>query len=269
MRRAFATLGLAALVLLCAGCKVATTVAVTATANGHGSISVTVDFDQAAVAAIGGESTLASELADTDLVAAGWRVSRPRRARDGSVSVTASHSFSSFAEAGDLVGEVAGAPGGATRPFAVTLTRRSSFWHTETTLSGTVNLSCGTNCFGDSGLQALLGSPTGVNVGALSAAAGEQPSQALSFTVLAKLPGSVTSSNGTRTRGGAVEWSPSLGQVLSLAASTRSWNTAPVVAAFVVAVLVVVALVLGCLQVVRRPRRRRDRRSGPAHLARR
>jgi hypothetical protein len=250
----------AVLALAVSACQVRTQVSVDATSGGRGTVRVTVTFDKAAVAALGGSSALAAQLQDTDLVAAGWVVTGPRSGPGSSTVVSASHSYRDPPEASALVAEVAGSGPAGSRPFQVLLSDRHSFWTTETILRGTVDLKCGLACFGDAGLTKALGSPIGVNPAPLASAAGQQPDQVFTFSVTADLPGSVGATNATARHGSTVEWTPQLGQVLELTATARAWNRGRVVVVVVAAVVVVAGLLSVGARWSRR--RRRGRRGG-------
>jgi hypothetical protein len=249
------------------GCQVHTQISINETAPGQGVVRVSVSLDASAVAALGGAPALAAQLQDADLVAAGWTVTGPAPGPGSTTVVSASHPFTSAAQASALVAELAGSGPAGSRPFRLSLTQRHGFWRTDTSLIGTVDLSCGVACFGDSGLTSALGFPTAVNPGSLAAAAGERPDQVFTFSVNARLRGSLVSTNGTSLSDGALQWQPRLGQRLELTAATRTWRSGRIVAASVTAgVVVLIALGGGIYWWWRRRRRRRrgqhHRRSG-------
>jgi hypothetical protein len=247
-------------VVALSGCQVNTSISVHAEAHGQGTVSVKVTLDQSAVQALGGPSALASQLDVTDLQAAGWTVSGPSPGPNSSTVISASHAYSTPAEASQLVADLAGSGPASSRPFQLRISRRSSFWHVYTDLSGTVDLTCGLNCFGDSGLKASLGSPTGFNPAPLIAQSHQAPGQVFSFALNARLPGSVASTNASARDGGVLTWTPQLGQTLVLSATTQTWNSGHVIAIFVLAgVLVLVLIVLGV--IMWRSRRRKRRKS--------
>jgi hypothetical protein len=260
-RRVTALAAVLLVVVALSGCQVNTSIAVRAEANGHGTVSVRVTLDQAAVQALGGSSALASQLDVTDLQEAGWIVSGPSPGPNSSTVISASHVFSSPAEASQLVADLAGSGPASSRPFQLSISRRSSFWHVYTDLSGKVNLTCGLNCFGDSGLKAALGSPTGFNPAPLIAQSHQAPGQVFSFALNARLPGSVASTNASARDGGVLTWTPQLGQTLVLSATTQTWNSGHVIAIFVLAGVVVLALIVFGA-VMWRSRRRKRRKGG-------
>jgi hypothetical protein len=261
-----ATLVVALLAL--SGCQVNTVISVHAQANGQGTVAVKVTMDQAAVQAVGGPSALTGQLDVSDLEAAGWKVSGPSPGPGSSTVISASHDYSTPAEAGQLIADLAGSGPAGSRPFKLDISRRSSFWHVYTDLAGTVNLTCGLNCFGDSGLQSSLGSPTGFNPAPLIARSHQDPSQVFSFVLNARLPGKVASTNASANDRGVLTWTPRLGQTLVLSATTQDLNWDHLIVVFVLAGIVLLALmVVGALTWRSRRRRRRGGDDGP-HSAR-
>jgi hypothetical protein len=224
-----------------------------------------VSLDSSALAAIGGRQALAAQLQDADLRAAGWAVTGPVAGPGSTTVVSASHGYRTPAEASALIADLAGSGpiAGPGRPFHLSVERRQSFWRHETVLAGQVNLTCGVDCFGDSGLTSALGFPTGVNPAALATAAGERPDQVFTFSVDAHLPGRVVDTNGARLPGGTLRWAPRLGQQLQLTALTRTWNTGRIVGVSVAAGVVVIAALGSGIYWWTRRRRARRHRHGP------
>jgi hypothetical protein len=243
---------------LLTGCQVHTQVTVYEAGSGRGVVTVTVSLDRAALAAVGGEPALAAQLQSADLRAAGWVVTGPTTGPGSTTVITALHAYTTLAQARGLMADLAGSGAMATRPFRLSLAEHRSFWRHETVLQGQVDLRCGVDCFGDSGLTAALGFATGVNPGALAAAAGQRPDQVFTFAVDAHLPGHVVDSNGTPLPGGALQWTPQLGRQVQLSALTRTWNTGRIVFASVAAgALAVLGVVMGVYWWLRFRRRRR------------
>jgi hypothetical protein len=241
------------------GCQVSTRVAVDETASGRGVVAVTVTLDASALSAVGGQAALAAQLQDADLRTAGWSVTGPVAGPRGTAVISASHPFADPAQASALVGEIAGTGPDSSRPFRLVLTDHRTFWRTDRTLSGTVDLTCGLACFGDSGLTRSVGSPTGVAPGPLSS--GGPPGQVFTFAVAARLPGSMVTTNGSSQLDGTVQWNPRLGQVLQLSAVSRAWNGTRIGAVSVAAGAVALTA-LGLLAFRWRRRRRRRRGAG-------
>jgi hypothetical protein len=253
--------GAVALVALLTGCRVNTRVALYETASGRGVVTVSVSLDASALAAIGGRQALAAQLQDADLKAAGWTVTGPTPGPGSTTVVTASHGYTTPAQASALLADVAGTGPPGERPFRLSVEKRHGFWRDERVLQGEVDLTCGVACFGDPGLTKALGFPTGVNPAPLGA--GERPDQVFTFSLDARLPGRLVNSNGTPLSDGTLRWTPRLGQRPQLAALTRTWNTGHIVVAGVasgVAVLLVIGL--AAYWWVRRRRRRRAHSHG-------
>jgi hypothetical protein len=249
------------------GCQVHTQISVNETRPGQGVVRVSVSLDRSALAAIGGAPALAAQLQDADLRAAGWTVTGPVPGPGSTTVVSASHPFTSPAEASALVAELAGSGPAGSRPFRLSLTQRNGFWRSDTALTGTVDLSCGVACFGDSALTAALGFPTGVNPRSVAAAAGEQPEQVFTFSVDARLRGSLVNTNAVSRPDGSLQWTPRLGQRLELTAATRTWRSGRILAVSVASgVLVLLALGLAGWWWRRRRRRRGQHRRGSRRL---
>jgi hypothetical protein len=262
--RATALAALVVALFALSGCQVNTVISVRAQANGQGTVAVRVTMDQAAVQAVGGSSALAAQLDVSDLEAAGWKVSGPSPGPGSSTVISASHAYSTPVEAGQLIADLAGSGPAGSRPFKLSISRRSSFWHVYTDLAGTVNLTCGLNCFGDAGLQSSLGSPIGFNPAPLIAESHQDPSQVFSFVVNARLPGRVASTNASANDGGVLTWTPRLGQTLVLSATTQDLNWDHLIPVFVLAGMVLLALiVVGSLMWRSRRRRRKGGGDGP------
>jgi hypothetical protein len=242
------------MVVVASGCQVATTVSVAEPSPGRGSVTVAVTLDQAALGALGGLDALRSELSVADLESAGWAVTGPTGRIDGSAAVAASHPFTNPAQVGRLMAQIAGAG-----VFRVTLVSHRSFWHTDYHLAGAVDLRCGVDCFGDTGLRSATGDPLGFDPGALAFAQHQTAASALTFDLGGVLPGRVVSSNGRRSPDGAQSWTPRLGQVVTLSATSQTLNEGSVVLTSVAGGVALVILLGGTAALVVRWRRRPDR----------
>jgi hypothetical protein len=239
-------------------CSATVGIGVVAKANGTGAVSVTVTLDQQAVAAVG---DLSAQLQSSDLVAAGWQVSTPAPGPDGSEVLRASYPFSSLAEVGPIVEQVAGSGPPASRPFQFLLTRDQGFWTTVTRFQATVDLTCGLGCFGDPGLAHQLGTSTGINPAVAQRQTGTNPAQVFHFQVTVRLPAGPLSTNATARLAGSLGWQPALGRTSRLFAVTRSVNVGAVAAAAAGGALLLVALVAVVVVLIRR-RRGRGQRAG-------
>jgi hypothetical protein len=243
------------MMVLASGCQVATTVSVSEPSPGRGSVTVAVALDRAALAALGGLDALRSELSVSDLESAGWAVTGPTGRIDGSAAVSASHPFTNPSQVGGLMAQIAGAG-----VFRVTLVSHRSFWHTDYRLAGAVDLRCGVNCFGDTGLQSATGNPLGFDPGALAFAEHQTAESALTFDLGGVLPGRVVSTNGRRGPNGSQSWAPQLGQVVTLSATSQTLNEGSVVLTSVAGGVALVILLGGTAVILIGWRRRRSRR---------
>jgi hypothetical protein len=253
-------------VLVLTGCQVTTAVSVDARSPTRGSVVVRVGLDAAALAAVGGQAALAAELSDADLKAEGWVVTGPTRGPASTTVITAAHSYTSLAEASELLADLAGNGPADTRPFRIQLSQRHGFWHTDTVVKGNIDLACGLNCFGDAGLQSATGSATGVDPTPLLQQAGETAAQAFSFAFATRLPGDVQHSNAAHVSGGVATWRPKLGENLAVSALSQQLNwTSVLVVAIPAAVLVLGLLALLTVWILRRRRGRHRHRRRRLH----
>ena len=248
-------------VLACgsAGCTVATTVSVSEPSPGQGTVGVSVLLDRSALESMGGLTAFRSQLSVGDLRSAGWSVTGPSGTPDGGAVVSASHPFSNPLEAARLLSDVAGE-----KAFRLTLSSRHTFWHTYYQLAGTVDLTCGLGCFGDSGLRSATGSPLGVDPAPLQAASGQQPASVFKFSLQTRLPGRVEAAgNAARRPDGTLEWAPALGRVVAVSASSSALNEGAVAGvAGGGGALILVVLVTALWLMLRRRRRRPVGRHG-------
>ncbi len=169
----------------------------TVRADGSGTVTVTARADAELVAKVPG---LVADLRLDDLKAQGWTVTGPTTGADGGVTVVLTKSFSTPAEATQVLAEISG-PAGPLRGLAVTQER--TFADVRTAVAGEASLS-GLSAFSDAELAAALGAPPladRISDAALRAG--------LALTVRYRLPGTVTSTTG-KVVGSTVSWTPSL-----------------------------------------------------------
>ncbi|HSS10288.1 MAG TPA: hypothetical protein VLL25_10400 [Acidimicrobiales bacterium] len=199
-------------------------------ADGSGTVTVTAQLDQEAAQSV---PDLAAELRTADLVQAGWRVDGPRPVVGGGLLVAASKPFRTPAEAEQVIAEISGPNG----PFHdLHISRQRSLLATRTTVRGTIDLTCGLQCFSDPALQQQL---AGANLG----------SGTFAFGVAVHLPGKTAS------------WQPKLGEKTPVMVSSRMWDGTRIVLLLVGAAVVVLVLIgLGVVAVGRRRRHRGPRR---------
>lgn len=235
--------------IVATACQVRTEVALDVRADGSGSVTVSVGLDRDALSR---GPDLGQALRLDDLRATGWRVSGPVPDDSGFSVVRVTKPFSGPGEAAVALAEIAG-PGGAFRDFRITAGR--SFARSTVAFAGVVDLRAGLAAFSDSQLARLLdGKPLGDDVPAIEARLGGPIDDVFQFSVVARLPGQVSSNAPTESDGAAV-WD---GLRLSspdpalLAAKAVSWRPASVAAAAVAVGSLVLLLVL----LARRLRRR-------------
>jgi len=137
MRRLLLVVTACALVL--AGCKVDTTVTIDVHDDGGGTVSVRVALDAEAVQnAEAGGGKLEDRVRLGDLEAAGWKVSRWRRTRNGGATLTVHKEFANAGELASVVAEVNGTSG----PLRdVKLERDRGLLSTRYKVSGAADLS--------------------------------------------------------------------------------------------------------------------------------
>lgn len=245
-----ALLAAAALAALSA-CQVTTAVGVDTKADGSGRVLATVTLDKEASGQV---PDFASRLRVDDLRKAGWIVNGPLPTKDGGVKVVASHPFATPAQLGVVMDQLSGANG----PFQnFRVTRRRSYFKTRVTFRGRVDLARGLASFSDPALrQRLGGSDLGFNPADLERRIGKALNQIFRFQVQARLPGSAQSNAPVRAGNGA-QWTPVLGEQVTLEATSQSWNKGNLVAAAVaLAAGLALVVVLGVRLARRRPRPR-------------
>ncbi len=134
---------------------------------------------------------LAEDLRFDDAAAAGWLVDGPTPTADGGLKVVISHDFATVAEATALLQSINGA-GGPLHDIAITRTATSS--QIVTSLAGTLRVDGELQAFADSDLLAAIGgSPYAASI----LEEGLQPTDAVSFTFAADLPGDAVVVDGT------------------------------------------------------------------------
>jgi hypothetical protein len=229
-------------------CQATVRVGVDVKQNGGGSVTVTAHLDRDA-------ASFASSVRTSDLVKSGWTVVGPTPVANGGVDFTATKSFANPAQAQTIVSELSGPTG----PFRdLSIARHQSFFRTATTFQGTVDLTCGLNCFSDPQLQqALGGAPDlGIDPSKLQADAGVIVDRLFQFEVAARLPGTLQASNAPTQAGNGAVWKASLGQKAVLSARAQAWNVGHIVLVVAIGALLLTGAVLGGLKLRHRHRRR-------------
>ena len=191
MRRALIVIA----VMVLSACHVNVTVDIFMGADGSGRITVTALADSDVVNKAPG---LADDLRFDDAKAAGWTVTPPTRTDDGGLRVELTHQFANPEEATALLQSINGSGGPL---HNVTLSRVVRDVGTTVSLTGSLRID-GMGAFADPDVLAAVGAtPYAEEV----VASGQGPSQAVTVTLRATLPGKVTSSTGT-VADGKVSW---------------------------------------------------------------
>jgi hypothetical protein len=248
-------LGAVVLVLALSSCQATIRIGVDTNANGSGTVTVTVLLDHDAATNL---PNLAQQLRTSDLAKAGWKIDGPLPAQNQGVQVRVSKPFKSPSDAIKVLAELSGSSGAAAKggPFnGFRIDQQHGFLSTTTNFHGVVDLTCGLKCFGDPQLQQQLGgADLGVDPAKLQQQAGIILDRIFRFEVSVRLPGSLQSSNAPAQAGNGAAWQPKLGDQVTLAATSRAWNTPRVV---LLGLAVLAALALVALLVLRLLRRRR------------
>lgn len=169
--------------LLLSACRVDAVVDVTVEADGTGTITLTASADPDLVAQTPG---LAEDLRFDDAVAAGWVVDGPTSTEAGGLTVSLSHGFATVEEATALLQSVNGPDGPL---HDVTLSRAVTDDDVTTSMAGTLSVSNGLDAFADPEvLAAIGGSPYADDL----QNAGLRPTDVVTFTFTADLPGDAT-----------------------------------------------------------------------------
>jgi len=240
--------------LVAAACEVQTAVTVDVEDDGSGTVEVAAGLDAEALDQLpdldddgtSDAADLAALVRTDDLQDAGWSVSAPATAGDGTTWIRVTRPFGTPAEAEEILTQLTG-PDGALQDMHVS--REHSFGRTTYEFSGTADLSAGLEAFGDEGLAAALdGEPLGEDAAAIEARIGRPLADAFRLSVTADLPGEATT------------WSPRLGDPPLAMAAESEVVDAGVFALAAMAAFCVVAVV--ALLVVRAVRGSRPAQSG-------
>jgi hypothetical protein len=256
MRRALALL-LAACAL--AACKVDATVDVAVKPDGSGTITLSATADAELVQQTPG---LAEDLRFDDVTAAGWTVDGPTATDDGGLKVVVSHPFATVQEATALLQSLNG-PDGPLHDVAIgrTVTDEAI----TTTLIGNIRVANGLDAFADPDvLAAIGGSPYADNL----ATANLRPSDVMTFTFTADLPGDAVTPSSGSTSTPTLTWSVPLdGTTADLATTSvlaqgstggSVWGTVANIALILLVAWLVLAI--GFIAFVAKARRDRARR---------
>jgi hypothetical protein len=251
-RRVVHFVAIALVALACSACRLDINIDVAMTADGSGTVTVSGRADPELVAKA--PSAFADVRLD-DVRHAGWQVSDPAKAADGSISLTMTKPFSTPDEATAILAELNG-PGGPLRGLSVRLDR--SFAHVASGLTGEAELTGGLGAFSDSALAQAVGSEP------LAGVVTQPVSDVLGLTVTARLPGRVVSANGDIAESrDSVSWRPSLAdgsatamsaqfELIDQGARDARRNSRLAWGALAVYLAVILAVVLAVIVVMRR-----------------
>ncbi len=198
--------------------------------SGAGTVTVSVGFDEAALARVGDPGT---QLQIQDLRVAGWEVTDSSTGADGITWIRASKPFGTPAAMSAVLAEIAGPE---------TFFSQMAFQRTETdddityTVTGQVDLSNGVATFSDPELAAQLGGdPFGGNLAAIEAEEGRPIEDMVTFEI------------NTQVAGGAVATvRPTLADAApqAIAASTVEVKPASPLVRIAIGAAIVLALVI-------------------------
>jgi len=184
--RARVVLGVVALALVLAGCKVDATVSVVVRADGSGVVRVTVVADSEAVkAAESGGVALEQAVRLADLADSGWTIGSWLKADDGSATIVLSHRFESV----DQVAGIVAGLNGETGPLpSLRATRDAGFFATEYAVKGSIDIpGAAAGIADDAELVAKLGA-LGVDVNIIDQQLLAQIQSSFTLQVVVKLP---------------------------------------------------------------------------------
>jgi hypothetical protein len=240
-------LGVVALAVLLAGCKVDATVSVVVRPDGSGVVRVTVAADAEAVkAAESGGVALEHAVRLGDLAHAGWSVGSWVKAGDGSATIVLSHPFDSVDQ---VAGIVAGLTGKTGPLPSLRATRDAGLFSTDYAVTGRIDTpGARAGIADDAELVAKLGA-LGVDVNAIDQQLRAQIQSSFTLKVVVKLPDQA-----------AVTFAPKVGKdgsargIATVDASSSVRNTKRIL--FVVAAA---GFAMLAILVWRRGRRRRGR----------
>ncbi|MBK5332768.1 MAG: hypothetical protein JJD93_12400 [Ilumatobacteraceae bacterium] len=248
MRRALIVIA----VMVLSSCHVNATVDISMGADGSGRITVSAVADADVVSKAPG---LADDLQFDDAKAAGWTVTPPTSTAGGGLQIELTHPFANPEEATALLQSING-PGGPLHN--VTLSRVVRDVGTTVSLAGSLRID-GMAAFADPDVLAAVGAtPYAEEV----VASGQGPTQAVTVTVRASVPGRITSATGTVADGKASWIVPLDGSQLDLTtngvddhATAKIWGIASTAALIALVAWCVIAAAFIVWVVQQRKRR--------------
>ena len=260
---------MAAAVLVLSGCRVDIRIDVDADDTGAGTIQITLDADNVLVTRVPG---LAGDVRYEDLAASGWTVEGPFQVNNGGLRIVLKYPFESPAEATQALRQINGPNGPLIDPV---LKRTVNGRQVATTLDATAQLIGGIEAFSDTALTAAIGETPWL--GTARKLEIENPTQALTITLVTRLPGEIKKTTGNESGGGVVWSVPTDGTALPVVIGTVAtrvdggfWQLVADITGYILGFwliimgLLILLLVLARRSRTRRPpleRRPRDRRS--------
>lgn len=196
------------LITLLSACKVDVRIDVTADDTGAGTVQVTVDVNAEVVTLIPG---LAADIRYDDLVASGWTIEGPLQVNNGGLRVILRYPFESPAEATRALRQISGPNGPLLDPE---LKRTVDGRLVSTTLDASLQFVGGLDTFSDPLLTSAIGGAPWSNAAEKLGVAA--PMDAVTVTVVARLPGDVKKSTGTEAEGGVIWTAPTDGTAQSI-----------------------------------------------------
>lgn len=246
-----------AALLVLTGCKVDIRIDVSAQDTGAGTIQVTVDADNVLVTMVPG---LANDVRYEDLVASGWSIEGPIQVNNGGLRIILRYAFESPAEATRALNQING-PNGPL--INAVLKRTVNGRQVATTLDATAQIVGGLEAFSDAALTAAIGETPWL--GTARKLEIENPAQALSITLVARLPGEIKKTTGSESGGGVVWTVPTDGTTQSIVIGTVAtrvdggfWHVISLISGYALSIwLIVMGLLIMFVVFVRRNRSRR------------
>lgn len=253
--RFFGLIGAA--LLLLTGCKVDIRIDVNAEDTGAGTIQVTVDADNVLVTMVPG---LANDVRYEDLVASGWTIEGPIQVNNGGLRIILRYAFESPAEATWALNQINGPSGPLVQ---AELKRTVNGRQVATTLDATAQVIGGLEAFSDAALTAAIGETPWL--GTARKLEIENPAQALSITLVARLPGEIKKTTGSESGGGVVWTIPTDGTSQSIVIGTVAtrvdggfWQAVSQITGYLLGIwLIVMGLLIMIVILARRNRTRR------------
>jgi hypothetical protein len=248
--------GIAALIVVAAGCRLDVTTTLDVARNGSGKITVTAIADAELVERA---PELAEGIAGDDLRNRGWTVNPPTSLPDGGVQIVVERSFATPAEASRLLEGLSGPGGPISR---LTVSRSGASAASTFTVSGELRLDGGLAAFADSELVDLVGS---VPFDDILATDNLVLGDVATFSLVTRLPGDVRSASG-EVDGNLVRWNVPLdGTTVAVDATSRNFDIGALIARVVslgaLGALAVWLIAMGVLAVRIARRRRAIRRT--------